>query len=552
MQKAVNSTSAAFNERRFSFSNTWWWLVPVVLAALMVLAPIALIASAWLQPTSDVWQHLADTVLWSLVKNTLVLVVGVGVTVTVLGVSLAWFVSMCEFPGRKVLEWLLMMPMAMPAYVLAFVFLGLTDFSGPLFGAAKAMFGISAKEWPSMRDTWAVVWVLSLVLYPYVYLMSRAAFLEQGRSTFDAARNLGLNPVQAFFRVSLPMARPAVAAGVSLALMETLADFGTVAIFNYDTFTTAIYKAWFSLFNLQAAAQLASLLLLFAALGLGVERYYRGKAKYYEGGRAGRAERLELSPLKRWLVTAFAITIVLGAFIVPFIQLVAWVVEEAHVDWDSRYFDLLWHTVALGVMAALAAVVISIVLSLAKRHLKNGFANSGVFLSTLGYALPGSVLAVGIMLMFTGVDNFLIDNFGFDRGQILAGSVFGLVCAYVIRFLAVGNGAVDAAFERIRPSIIESARSLGERGWGLLIRIYVPMLRSGIVTGVLLVLVDVMKEMPATLLLRPFGWDTLAVRIYELTSEGEWERAALPAVTLVLAGVIPVIVLVRQTRRKRS
>ncbi|MCB1737843.1 MAG: iron ABC transporter permease [Gammaproteobacteria bacterium] len=527
------------------------WRLAAGLLALLVLLPIAVIFTGWLHIDDAVWQHLADTVLLGLVRNTLVLLLGVGVGVTVIGVSLAWIVTAYEFRGRALLEWLLMLPLAVPPYVLAFVFIGIFDFSGPVQAALNDWLG-QGYWFPEVRSEGGVILVMSLALYPYVYMLARAAFLAQGRSVIEAARIHGLSPVQAFLRVALPMARPAVVAGAALALMETLADFGAVSIFNYDTFTTAIYKAWFGLFNLPAAGQLASLLLLFVFAALIGEGRLRGKARYHGDARGQRnLHRSRVQGWRKLLVIGWPLLVLAFAFVLPLWQLLVWAWDVAADDLDARYWDLLVHTLTLGGLSALFTLASALLIAYTRRQFASSMVDFNVRLATLGYALPGSVLAVGVMTAFAWVDDRVADVYELWFGGLpdwaLMGSVLALVFAYGVRFLAVAYGAVDSAFERIRPSIMEAARSLGASHGEVLRRVYLPILRPGLLTGALLVFVEVMKEMPATLLLRPFGWDTLAVRIYELTSEGEWERAALPAVALVLAGLIPVILLVRRS-----
>lgn len=529
-----------------------WRFSTFTLAAIVAL-PLLLIFSGWLQTENTVWQHLAETVLAELVVNTIILLLGVAVGVLLLGVGLAWLTTMCEFPGRRFFDWALMLPLAMPAYVLAFVALGLLDYTGVVQSSLREMFGREATL-PDIRSTGGVISVMVLVLYPYVYMLTRSAFLTQGAGTLEAARTLGLGPWATFFRVAIPMARPAIVAGTSLALMETLADFGTVAVFNYDTFTTAIYKAWFGLFNLQAASQLASLLLLFIALALYGERQLRGRARFAEGNRRNRPLRHSLIGWRRWGASLVALTVFLLAFVFPVMQLLGWAWEIATEELDSRYLELLGHTLLLGLIAMGLTVSAALLLAFARRYHKDRVTSAAVSIATLGYALPGSVLAVGVMLTFTGIDNFinaialLADQE--NPGQILGGTLLALLLAYMVRFMAVAFGPIESGLGRIRPSLAEAGRSLGASSGEILRRIYLPLLRPGLFTAALLVLVDVMKEMPATLLLRPFGWDTLAVRIYEMTSEGEWERAALPAITLVLAGLLPVILLVKRSAQR--
>ena len=529
------------------------WKITTIMLAMVVVLPLLVVFSGWLQAENSVWEHLAKTVLGDLLANTGWLLLGVGIGVTILGVGLAWLTAMCEFPGRRFFDWALMLPLAVPAYVMAFVALGLMDFTGPVQTMLREAFGRGNYWFPEVRSTGGVIMVMALVLYPYVYMLTRSSFITQGNSTVEAARILGLSAWGAFFRISVPTARPAIIAGLSLALMETLADFGTVAIFNYDTFTTAIYKAWFGLFNLQAASQLASFLLVIAVIALTAERNLRGRRKYHETSRSTRMYRYRLTGWRRWGALAVASTVLLVAFILPVIQLGIWAMEVIGDDLSSRYWGLLWHTLMLGGMASLLTVLGAMVLAFTRRNHGDIAVRSSVNIATLGYALPGSVLAVGIMLTFTSIDNILATLMTLvgaqPTGQFLTGTVFALVIAYMVRFLAVGYGPIDSGLGRIRQSLAEAARGMGANAAATLWHIYLPLLRPGLFTAGLLVLVDVMKEMPATMLLRPFGWDTLAVRIYEMTSEGEWERAALPAITLILVGLIPVMVLVRRSVR---
>jgi iron(III) transport system permease protein len=521
-----------------------------LLLAGAVIVPLLVLGLAWTSPQGEVWAHLASTVLPGLVRNTLLLLVGVGVGTLVLGTGLAWLTVMYEFPGRRIFDWALMLPLAVPAYVLAFVAIGLLDFSGPVQGFLRHVLGPGRYWFPEIRSAGGVVAVMVLALYPYVYLLARTAFLAQGRSTLEAARTLGLSARAAFFRVGLPMARPAITAGVVLALMETLADFGAVAAFNYDTFTTAIYKAWFGLFSLQAAAQLATLLLVFVAAALALERWSRGRGRFDSAGRRASDHRLRLSRAKGWLAAGLAGTVLALGFLIPLAQLALWAWGVLGEDLDARYMALLEHTMGLAGGAALVVVAAAFLLSYTTRHCPAASVTLAVRAATLGYALPGSVLAVGVMISFTWLDRHLsaaLEGWlGGPSGPLLSGSLLGLLLAYLVRFMAVAFGPVDSALEQVRPILSEAARNLGASRGRILRQIYLPLLRPGLLAAMLLVFVEVMKEMPATLLLRPFGWDTLAVRVYELTSEGEWQRAALPAVALVLVGLIPVVMLVRR------
>lgn len=530
--------------------NVWHWRLATLAIAATVAAPIVVVCAAWLTPSGEIWRHLADTILLELIRNTVVLIVGVGAGVLVLGVGLAWLTAMYDFPGRRLFDWALMLPLAIPAYVLAFVFVGLLDVSGPVQTWLRHNVGAQPNWFPPVRSHGGVVTVLVLAFYPYVYLLARAAFLSQGHAMLETGRVFGLRPWSAFLRVAIPVARPAIAAGVALALMETLADFGAVSVFNYDTFTTAIYKAWFGLFNLDAAAQLASLLLLFVALALYGERRMRGNARYDVRSGPGRTKRYRLRGGRAAGATALAASVLLFAFVIPVAQLTLWAWSAMAQELDLRYLRFFANTVFLGSVAALITTFGALLLAYTYRLRPDRLTRAGVRFATLGYALPGSVLAVGIMLSFVWLDQRIagvLAHWGLQAGLLLTGSLIAVILAYMVRFMAVAHGPVDSGFERIGPSLLQAARSLGCGTWEILWRVFIPILRTGALSAILLVFVEVMKEMPATLLLRPFGWDTLATRIFELTSEGEWERAALPAINLVLLGLIPVVMLVRRS-----
>lgn len=518
--------------------------------AALVLIPVAVVLSALVEPDTEAWQHLAAHVLPELLANTAWLVLGVGCGVAVLGVCLAWLTAVCDFPGRRLFSWALLLPLALPTYVLAFVFIGLFDFTGPLQTALREEFGVVA--FPPIRSRGGVILVMTLALYPYVYLIARNAFLTQGRHALEAAQSLGMSRRRAFVQVALPMARPWIAGGVMLAVMETLADFGTVAIFNYDTFTTGIYKAWYGLFSLSAAAQLASLLVLLVFAVLLLEQYLRQRKRYTSQGR-GRATRqaIILKGWRRWTATGFCTLILLLAFVVPVVQLLIWAWSVAAEDLDTRYIGFLWHSLMLGGLAAFVTTTVALVLSYAARSARHTATMWLTRIATLGYALPGPVLAVGTFIPIAWFDRLLSDSlsgmFGLQAGQFLQGTLLTMLVAYCVRFLAVAFNPVDGNMQRITRSVDEAARGMGISGWRMLTHVHAPILRGGIFTAMLLVFVDVMKEMPITLMTRPFGWDTLAIRIFEMTSEGQWERAALPAVALLIAGLVPIVFLTRLT-----
>ncbi|QLC73341.1 iron ABC transporter permease [Pseudomonas sp. LPB0260] len=528
------------------------WYPIAFAVALLVLLPLSVLLFSWHEVDRQIWAHLWQTQLLRLIGNTLVLVLGVGVGVTLLGVSLAWLTSLCEFPGRRWLDWALMLPFAIPAYVLAFVFVGLLDFAGPLQTLLRELFG-SGLRLPPVRSTGGVIIVLVLVFYPYVYLLARNAFLAQGKGLMEAARVLGLSPWQAFWRVALPVARPAIGAGLALAVMETLADFGAVSVFNFDTFTTAIYKTWYSFYSLTSATQLASLLLFAVMLALYGERRARGAVRPSNERPRGKV-LYQLTGGRALAASAWCGLVFACAFVIPVLQLLVWFWQRGRFDLDERYSALILHTLYLGGLAALITVGVALLLAFSRRLAPTRLMRSAVGLANLGYALPGSVLAVAIMLAFSYLDRHLViplSGWLGGAGQpMLLGSLSALLLAYLIRFLAVAYGPLENSLARIRPSLPEASRSLGVGGVGLFLRVYLPLLVPGALSAALLVFVDVLKEMPATLLMRPFGWDTLSVRVFEMTSEGEWARAALPALTLVLVGLLPVILLIRRSARR--
>jgi iron(III) transport system permease protein len=551
MTQPVLTTSEA-SSRGFTFFNrrpSGWQLLSGLIA-LLVLIPLSVIVLAWFEPAWDIWKHLQQTLLNRLLFNTLILVVGVSSGTLFLGISLAWLTGACDFPGRRIFSWGLLLPLAMPTYVLAFVSLGIFDFAGPVQTQLREWFGVGV-WFPNMRSAGGVVLVMSLALYPYIYLLTRNAFRTQGKRALEAAQCLGCSPVGGFFRVVLPMARPWIAGGATLVLMEALADFGAVSIFNYDTFTTAIYKAWFGFFSLSAAAQLSSLLVAMVFVLVAVEQRLRKRMRFAQSRPAPQAERIHLHGSRGWMASGYCLFVLSIAFILPALQLFSWSLEIFHQEFDSRYLRLLGHSLTLGLIAALLIAMFALLLAYSGRRHQDHLTHGMIRIATLGYALPGTVLAVGIFIPLAWLDNLIItfirDTFNFEVSQLLQGSILIMLLAYMIRFMAAGFKSIDSAMHRVTTNIDEASRLMGLRGVKLLMKVHLPMLRGGIFTALTLAFVDVMKEMPITLMTRPFGWDTLAVKIFELTSEGEWERAALPALVLLLSGLLPIVLLMRET-----
>ncbi|HET8692509.1 MAG TPA: iron ABC transporter permease [Steroidobacteraceae bacterium] len=520
-----------------------------ILVALPMAAVVAAIVQGALGAEPALWDHLREYVLARVAANTLVLAVGVVAVAGCLGTALAWLTAACEFPGRAFFSWALLLPMAMPAYVLAFVAVATLDYAGIVPTALRAWLGNDL--WlPPIRSAGGVVAVIGIALYPYVYLMARGAFLTHGARVLESAQSLGLGPWQGLFRVAIPLARPWLAGGMALVAMEALADFGAVSVFNYDTFTTAIYESWYGLFSVETALLLALVLLSFVALALAAERLARGRRRYTAADAGARAPlRLALPGFRGWLATAFAGGVFAVAFVLPAVALARWALAVAPFDLDGRYVAYVMRTLALAGMAALACLALAVALGYATRKPSAGrLAHAAARFATLGYAVPGTVLAVGVVTALGAFDSAWRAHLGGD-GLWLSGTVLALLFGYVARFLAVAYGPIQGGFSRIRPSLEEAARSLGLATRELISRLHLPLLGAGIGTALLLVFVDVMKEMPITLMTRPFGWDTLAVRVFEMTAEGEWERAALPSLAIVAAGLLPVALLTWRMER---
>ncbi len=501
-------------------------------------------------PTGDFWAHLASTLLPDYLANTLWILLGVAVGVTVGGVGCAWLVSLCRFPGRRVLEWALLLPFAVPAYVIAYTYTGLFDYAGPIQSLLRDAFGWQRGDYwfPQIRSLGGAIAMMVLVLYPYVYMLSRAAFLEQSVCSLEASRTLGCGPWGSMVRVALPLARPSIVAGVALALMEALNDFGTVQYFGVDTFVTGIYRTWLGQGNPTGAAQLATLLLAFVFALLWLERRSRGKASYQH--MTTRYRQLPAYELKGWRAAAavvFCALPVLFGFVVPAIALVAWTWRTAGAVVDARFGSLMLNTVMLGALAAVFAVAVALVLGYGLRRRRSAAMTALTRVAALGYAVPGAVIAVGVVIPFAWFDNrldgALRSLFGVSSGLLLSGTLFTLLFAYVVRFLAISFGAVDAGLSRVTRSMDDAARTLGQRTGGILWRVHAPMLKGSLLTAALLVFVDVMKELPATLMIRPFNFETLAIRTYEYAVDEQLAEAAPSALAIVAVGIVPVILL---------
>ena len=546
---AVPARDGDRRRRRQGDGRRAWRLVVLAVAALVVL-PVALVAAALLTPTADVWSFLWDTGLAAMLANTVGLMVAVVAGTLVLGAGLAWLVGRYRFPGQRWFSWLLVLPLAVPAYVLGFVYVGLLDHPGPVQTALRAWLGPDV-WFPPVRSFPMAVAVLSLAFYPYVYLLARAALTEQSATTYEAARVLGQGPLRAGLRVVLPMARPSLAAGAALVAMETLTDYATVQYFNVETVSVGIYRVWNGMYDRVAATELASLVLLFALAVIAMERLARGRARYHQQGGGRRVEPVQLSGRTAWAATAACAAVVGVTFVVPVVQLVAWssvsTLQATGGGLDARYLSYLANSLTVAALAAAGCALLAVLVASATRLGGGRSTRSLARLATVGYAVPGPVVAIGVLAMLAAVDAVL-DAVGLPWGGVLVtGTLAGLLYAYVVRFLALGYNSVDASLEKLAPTITDAALTLGAGPRRVVRRIHLPLVRSGVGVALVLVAVDALKELPIVLLLRPFGFETLAVWVYQLASESRWELAGLPALTIVVIALVPVVLLFRRT-----
>ncbi len=534
------------------------WSTASVAVALLIALPVLVVLGFVLVPSGDTWQHLAATVLPDYVANSLLLMLGVALGTLIGGVGTAWLTSMCQFPGRGFFEWALLLPMAMPAYIIAYTYTGLLDFAGPVQTNLRALTGWGYGDYwfPEVRSLPGAALMLSLVLFPYVYLLTRAAFLSQSLCVLDVSRTLGNGPWRTFFRVALPLARPAIVAGLSLALMETLADYGTVQYFGVSTFTTGIFRTWYGLNSAAGAAQLSALLLGFVLVLITIERSSRRQARYHHTSQ--RHQAIRRHRLRGWWATGaltFCLIPLLLGFLVPAGQLAVWAATIGHTAIDGDFLRLAANSLELAALASLLALLFALLLAYGKRLYPTRSLEGAVRLAGLGYAVPGTVIAIGVIIPFAWIDNsldaWMRARFGISTGLLLSGTLTALLFAYLVRFLAVALQTVESGLSKVKPSMDEAGRSLGLAPWQVLARVHLPMLKGSLLTALLLVFVDVLKELPATLILRPFNFNTLAVRAFELASDERLADSAPAALTIVLAGLAPVILLSRSITRSR-
>ena len=534
------------------------WVLGTVLIAGLASIPLIVVSSSIFLPGSDVWQHLYETVLTEYIVNSIILMIGVGLLTFLMGVSTAWLTSMCDFPGRSIFQWLLLLPLAIPAYIIAFTYTGLFESAGPVQSLIRAWTGLAYGQYwfPEIRSLPGAIMMLSLVLYPYVFMLTRAALLEQSVCVLEVSKTLGCGPWRCFFRVALPLARPSIAIGLALVLMETLADYGTVQYFGVSTFTTGIFRTWFGLNDATAAMQLAVVMLFFVFSLLAIERRSRRKQRFHHTS----TKYSTLTPYRltgNKAVIAFILCVlpVTFGFLLPAGQLLAWGLENLDTLVTSRFLNLFWHSIWLAGITAIIAIAIALFVGYAQRSNPDNWIKLPIRVASMGYAIPGVVIAVGVMIPFAWFDNHLSDflkgSFDIETGLLLSNSVFILIFAYLVRFLSISIQSVEAGLGKIKTNMDDAARALKARPIDIVRKIHLPVMRGSLLTALLLVFVDVLKELPATLVLRPFDFNTLAIHAYELASDERLSEASIPSLAIVVAGLIPVIILNRSISQSR-
>jgi iron(III) transport system permease protein len=533
-----------------------FWSVGAVVIAALVLAPVLAVIWVAFNPVENIWPHLLSTVLPRYVANTGLLMAGVAVLTAVFGTLTAWLVTMYRFPGSRVLDYALLFPLAIPAYVGAYALVDFLDYSGVVQTGLREMMGWTSSRdywFPQIRSRWAAIVVLSAALYPYVYLLARSAFREQSGATYEVARALGQGPFGLFLRVGLPLARPAIAMGVALALMETIADYGTVDHFGVQTLTTGIFSVWLSAGNAGGAAQLSLVLLGVVLLLLGVERFSRRRARFHRPSRAVRPiEPQRLRGAGAGVAVAICALPLAVGFLLPVGVMLSHALARPEAWFAPGLLQALRNTLTVGGLAAVLTVAAAVFLVYGVRLSHRSLPARLMPVTAVGYAAPGAVLAVGILIPLAALDHRVADAVlaltGHDPGLILTGTATALVLAYIVRFFAIAQGAMDAAFGRISPSLPLAARSLGRGAGGALQAVYLPLMRGSVLTALLVVFVDCVKELPATLLLRPFNYETLATRVHEQASAERLTEAAPAALLVIAVGLCAVAVLAHANR----
>ncbi len=534
-----------------------WQFASLMTAGLFFLPVITLLFLAFNSDNGyQVWLHLSQTVLNDYIVSSLILVFGVALVTLSVGVGCAWLVSQYSFFGSRFLNWALLLPLAMPTYIIAYSYTGLLDIAGPLQSFIRDSFEVRYGQYwfPEIRSMGGAVFVISFVLYPYVYLLARASFLEQSQRLRDVAQLMGYSRKSAFLKVTLPIARPAIVAGLSLVIMETLADYGAVSYFGVSTFTTGIFRTWYGLDSVNGAAQLALMLLSFVIILTLVEKHSRRQARYHTQGKSNTKNKLAGAKSTIAFVLC-ALPICLG-FLIPIWQLLIWAIKTHQQLLESSFWGLVKNTFILASLTAILALGFALLLAYTHRIASNRITSFARQIASFGYAIPGVVIAVGILIPLANFDN-LVDgwfraNFDHSTGLVVSGTIVALIIAYLVRFMAVSLRTVESGLGSVKISMDQASRSLGNTPLTTLRKIHIPIIRSSLLTAILIVFVDVMKELPATLILRPFNFNTLAVRAFELASDERLADAAMASLTIVLVGLIPVILLTRAISQQKN
>ena len=527
------------------------WVIFPFLIFLVFLSPLLVVLSSLLGNYSDNWTHLTTYVLDSYIYNSIFLILGVSVISLALGVGTAWVISNYNFSGRRLFDWALILPLAVPPYILAYTFTGLFDSSGSANNLVREIFSLNSNYifFPNIRNIFGAIIVFSFTLYPYVYLATRMALINQSRSILEVGKTLGLNNLGIIFKLVLPMIRPAIVAGLMLVIMETLSDFGAVEHFAIPTFTTGIFRTWYGLYDLQTAMQLSSLLLIFVTFFIFLERLSRKNLSYTSGAPVyGEMTQIKLKGFKNIFASFICFIPLFIGFILPILELMNWAINYKLDFFNEEFIKNSVNTIYLAILAALFCTLLSLIMNFSIRLKNNKFLPYMSSSLTLGYAVPGLILAIGIMQIFNFLDNYIFySNFNF----IITGSIFGLIIAYIIKAYALSNSVIESGFLRVSPFMDDIAKTLNASNFKLLRSIHLPLLKTSFLTSIILVISEVIKELPATLILRPFNFDTLAVSTYIYASEERMFEAAAPSIAIVLVGLVPIFFLTKTIRSSR-
>ncbi len=524
------------------------WQVFAAATGFILSLPLLFLIFESLMPDTEVFGHLFDTVLWDYTYNTIVLIAGVASLSCVIALPLGWLCAYCEFPGKRQFEWALMLPLAMPTYIIAYIYTDLFDYAGPVQSLLRGVFG-----WQSPEDYWffdirtlgGAIVMIALVLYPYLFLIFKTALKEQSFKLVQASQLMGLSPLKSFLRVSIPLARGSIVAALALISMEAMADFATVHYFAVSTLTTAVYDTWLGYYSLTAAAKISGIMLLFLFLTLSIERYSRRNKQVFERSNSGTQEALyRLSGASKWWATFYCSIVLILGFILPSLILLQYAVSYFDFAWNQAFLTHAWQSLKLAVLVSVVCVILSMFVVYYQRISQAKYASLPGKLASTGYALPGTVLAIAVLLPLTGADH-LINNlaehtdFIEQPGLIFSGTLFALFFAYVVRFYAIAQGTIESSFARIAPSLDMASHSMGYSYGQTLAKVHFPLMRRGMLTAGLLIFIECMKELPAALLLRPFNYETLATYVYQFVSDEQLEYASLSALFIVVVGLVP-------------